>query len=177
MRRDLPEQRRRRAFDLAAPTNEATVVPNFRGPHSDHSPEFVARGMPRAATTAGIALSNYPRTDPADQPVVDRSSCGRFGGMNFPGVRIGVATMACFGIAPLARAADGPVTCTTCHANQSVQLANSIHKSLRCGECHKGPEYYTLRAEDLQRYLSAASGAKRPAFAGPMRCRSTRRTA
>ena len=88
-------------------------------------------------------------------------------------VPVVVAATGWLGLAGLSRAADAPVTCSTCHALQAAQLAKSVHKAIRCGECHQGPESYALPASDLQRYTApAAPRATRavfdhgPSFAG-----------
>ncbi len=80
-------------------------------------------------------------------------------------VPVVVAVAGWLGLAGSLRAGDAPVTCSTCHALQSAQLAKSIHKGIRCGECHQGPESYTIAATDLQRYTApVAPGASKPPF-------------
>ena len=80
-------------------------------------------------------------------------------------VPVVVAATGWLGLAGLSRAADAPVTCSTCHALQAAQLAKSIHKGIRCGECHQGPESYTITPTDLQRYTASATpGASKPPF-------------
>lgn len=51
-----------------------------------------------------------------------------------------------------AQAADEVATCTTCHHQQAEELGQSVHTELRCQECHRGQDSYTVPGEDLNRF-------------------------
>ena len=66
-----------------------------------------------------------------------------------------------------ARAEPQPPTaqCTSCHAAQREQFAASVHKVLKCTECHGGEDKYGVSGEQAKFYEGpAVAGQTRPAF-------------
>ncbi len=55
-----------------------------------------------------------------------------------------------------------PVNCAGCHETQHAPLTASVHRSLRCQECHGGPESFSLT--DDQRAPFNQPPGNRPAF-------------
>ena len=77
-----------------------------------------------------------------------------------------VVTLAALGVLPLAGwGADDPATCTSCHPEKASLIAKSVHKAVKCRECHGGGESYELTPQQAQAYHRPASAqVRRPAF-------------
>ena len=66
------------------------------------------------------------------------------------------------------RADEPPTTCVTCHSQQAGELAQSVHATLGCQECHGGKAKYDLSPEQVARYRvdQSASQGERGASVG-----------
>ena len=63
------------------------------------------------------------------------------------------------------RGENEPWTCTSCHADKASLLAESVHKTVNCQECHAGGDTYSLTPEQVAAYQPATpAGATRPPF-------------
>ncbi len=73
---------------------------------------------------------------------------------------VGVIVVAVFLAGPLRTGAaqESKATCLTCHSAVKEQLAASVHRVLRCGECHRGEESYPVPPEQASS-LGRGTGA------------------
>ncbi len=64
------------------------------------------------------------------------------------------------GAAPALHAADKPLSCMDCHAQQAGEFERSVHGSLACSDCHGGAAAYPLPASQAQLLAAGVVGRR-----------------